>query len=79
MYAHPADAVAVYQKIWNTSDNTIAQILPRLFKDNYWSDNPIDMQGLQAFLDAMLLVGAIDKPIDAKSIVDPEFLTNPKS
>ena len=32
------------------------------------------MPGLQTMLDAMLLVGAIDKPIDAKTIVDPEFL-----
>jgi hypothetical protein len=32
------------------------------------------MSGLQAMLDAMLLVGAIDKRIDAKTLVDPEFL-----
>jgi NitT/TauT family transport system substrate-binding protein len=74
MYAHPADAVAVYQEVWNTNDTTVAQIIPKLIKENYWSDGPINMRGLQAMLDAMLLVGAIDKPIDAKSLVDTEFL-----
>ena len=74
MYAHPADAVAVYQQVWNTNDATIAQIIPKLIKENYWSSNAINMSGLQAMLDAMLLVGAIDKRIDAKTLVDPEFL-----
>jgi hypothetical protein len=74
MYTHLPDDIAVYQKVWNNTDPTIAQILPRLFKEHYWSDGPIYMQGLQNFLDAMLLVGAIDKPIDAKSLVDPEFV-----
>lgn len=74
MYTHLPDDVAVYHKVWNSTDDTITQILPRLFKENYWSDGPINTQGLQAFLDAMLLVGAIDKSINAKSLVDPEFL-----
>jgi NitT/TauT family transport system substrate-binding protein len=74
MYAHPADAVAVYQEVWNTNDTTVAQIIPKLIKENYWSDGPINLRGLQAMLDAMLLVGAIDKPIDAKTLVDTEFL-----
>lgn len=74
MEAHPDDAVAVYQKVWNSTDQTIAQIIPRLIKSHYWSSNAINMPGLQTMLDAMLLVGAIDKAIDAKTLVDPEFL-----
>jgi hypothetical protein len=74
MGAHPDDAVAVYQSVWNSTDPTIAGIIPRLIKAHYWSNNAVNMPGLQTMLDAMLLVGAIDKPIDAKTIVDPEFL-----
>ena len=74
MQAHPDDAVAVYQSVWNSTDTTIAQIIPRLIKGHYWSNNAVNMPGLQTMLDAMLLVGAIDKPIDAKTLVDPEFL-----
>jgi NitT/TauT family transport system substrate-binding protein len=73
MVAHPDDAVAVYQSVWNSTDTTIAQIIPRLIKAHYWSSDAVNIPGLQTMLDAMLLVGAIDKPIDAKTLVDPEF------
>jgi NitT/TauT family transport system substrate-binding protein len=74
MYAHPAEAAAVYKKVWNTDDPSIDAILPRLIKANYWSRNEINIAGLQTLLDAMQLVGALDKPIDAKSLVDTTFL-----
>jgi NitT/TauT family transport system substrate-binding protein len=73
MYKHPDEAVAEYQKVWNTDDATIAQILPRLIKSRYWSRNDINMSGLQVMFDSMLLVGAIDKPVDVNAVVDHTF------
>jgi NitT/TauT family transport system substrate-binding protein len=73
MYAHQDEAVAIYHQIWNNNDASINDILPRLIKANYWSRSDINVSGLQTFLDGMLLVGSIDKPIDAKTLIQPGF------
>jgi NitT/TauT family transport system substrate-binding protein len=73
MYAHQDDAIAIYHQIWNNNDASINDILPRLIKANYWSRSDINVAGLQTFLDGMLLVGSIDKAIDAKSLIEPGF------
>ena len=73
MYAHPDEAIAIYHQVWNNNDASINDILPRLIKANYWSRSDINVSGLQTFLDGMLLVGSIDKPIDAKTLIQPGF------
>jgi ABC-type nitrate/sulfonate/bicarbonate transport system substrate-binding protein len=70
MYAHPDEAEAEYQKVWNSTDTTIQQILPKLIASHYWSAGGVNMAGLQTMVDAMHLVGAIDKPVDIKPLLD---------
>jgi NitT/TauT family transport system substrate-binding protein len=70
MYAHPDQAEAEYQKVWNTDDKSIDEILPRLIKSKYWSANGVNMAGLQTMIDSMVLVGVLDKPIDTKPLID---------
>jgi ABC-type nitrate/sulfonate/bicarbonate transport system substrate-binding protein len=70
MYAHPDQAEAEYQKVWNTDDKSIDEILPRLIKSKYWSANGVNQAGLQTMVDSMVLVGVLDKPIDTKSLID---------
>jgi len=74
MYAHPAEAEQVYAKVWNSNDRTIEDILPRLIKSKYWSRNDINMAGLETMLQGMQLVGALDKPLDPKTLIDGSFL-----
>jgi NitT/TauT family transport system substrate-binding protein len=73
MYAHPAEAEAEYQKVWNTTDPSIARILPALIKSKYWSSNGINMAGLQTMINSMALVGVIPAPVDPKTLIDPAF------
>jgi NitT/TauT family transport system substrate-binding protein len=74
MKSHPADAAAVYHKVWNNDDPRIAQILPSLIKSNYWSTGALDPAGFQAMLNGMQLVGALDKPFDLKAALDGSYL-----
>ncbi len=71
MYAHPAEAEAEYQKVWNTDDKSIDQMLPALIKSKYWSNNGINYAGLQTMINSMQLVGVLTKPVDMKTIIDP--------
>ena len=74
MKAHPAEAQAIYHKVWNNDDPRIADILPKLIADNYWSTGALDRAGFQAMLDGMQLVGALDKPFDLKASLDGSYL-----
>ena len=74
MDAHPAEAEAIYHKVWNTDDPRIAQILPKLIKVHYWSDGALNTAGFQTMLNGMQLVGALDKPFDLKSSLDGAYL-----
>ena len=55
-------------------DPRIADILPKLIADNYWSTGALDRAGFQAMLDGMQLVGALDKPFDLKASLDGSYL-----
>jgi len=74
MEAHPAEAEQIYAKVWNSTDNTIATILPRLIKSHYWSRGEVNMPGLEVMLHGMQLVGVLDRPIDTKTLIDPSML-----
>jgi NitT/TauT family transport system substrate-binding protein len=74
MVAHPDEAAQIYDKVWNTSDKTIEQILPKYIKAKYWSRGEINMPGLDTMLRGMQLVGAIDKPFDPGPVIDSAFL-----
>jgi NitT/TauT family transport system substrate-binding protein len=74
MIAHPAEAEAIYHKVWNNDDPRITEILPRLIKANYWSTGGLNTAGFQAMLDGMQLVGALDKPFDLKAALDGSYL-----
>jgi NitT/TauT family transport system substrate-binding protein len=72
--AHPGDAEQVYAKVWNSSDNSINDILPKLIKTKYWSRGDVNMAGLDVMLRGMQLVGALDKPVDVNTLIDKSFL-----
>jgi NitT/TauT family transport system substrate-binding protein len=73
MNAHPAEAEAIYNKIWNNSDPRISQTLPHLIKMNYWSTGALNVPGFQAMLNGMQLVGALERPFDLKAVLDGSF------
>jgi NitT/TauT family transport system substrate-binding protein len=72
--AHPAEAEAIYHKVWNTNEPRIAQILPELIKAHYWSPGVINAAGLDTMLHGMELVGTLQKPLDLKTVVDTAYL-----
>jgi NitT/TauT family transport system substrate-binding protein len=74
MKAHPAEAAAIYNQVWNTTDARFTQILPQLVKQNYWSTGALNVAGLQTVLGGMQLVGALDKPFDLKAALDGSYL-----
>jgi NitT/TauT family transport system substrate-binding protein len=74
MYAHPDDAAKVYVDVWNSNDRPIGPVLRRLLRDKYWTPGNVDDAGLANMLAGMRLVGALDKPVDLKAVIDREFL-----
>jgi NitT/TauT family transport system substrate-binding protein len=74
MEKHPAEAEAIYAKVWNANDKRIAEILPRLIKDHYWSRGELNMQGLETMLQGMQLVGSLQRPLDTKAVIDTAYL-----
>ena len=67
-------AARVYAKVWNVEPAIAVEVLPKLFKMNFWSQGNFDMTGLKAQIDGMLLVGLIDNPVDLGKLVDRQFL-----
>jgi len=74
MIAHPIEAQAIYYKAWSTDDARIMQIMPSLIRGNYWSGGDINTAALGTMLRGMQLVGALDKPLDAASVIDTSYL-----
>jgi NitT/TauT family transport system substrate-binding protein len=74
MIAHPIDTQAIYYKAWSTDDARIMQIMPSLIRGKYWSGGDINGPALGTMLHGMQLVGALDKPLDAASVVDASYL-----
>ncbi len=74
MIAHPIDTQAIYYKAWATDDARIMQIMPSLIRTKYWSGGDINSAALATMLHGMQLVGALDKPLDTATAVDPSYL-----
>jgi NitT/TauT family transport system substrate-binding protein len=74
MIAHPIEAQAIYYKAWSTDDARIMQIMPSLIRGKYWSGGDINAAALGTMLHGMQLVGALDKPLDAASVIDSSYL-----
>ena len=74
MIAHPIETQAIYYKAWTTDDARIMQIMPSLIRGKYWSGGDINDAALATMLHGMQLVGALDKPLDAATVVDRSYL-----
>jgi NitT/TauT family transport system substrate-binding protein len=74
VYANQDDAAKIYAKLFETSPENAAKIIPTLAQSHYWSPGGFNKDGLQTMLDAMKLVGALDKPFDPVAVIDTSFL-----
>jgi len=74
VYAHPADAVKIYAKAFETNEQVAGRIVPQLIAAHFFSPGTFNRQGLDAMLDAMKLVGALKGEFDVAKVIDLSFL-----
>ena len=74
VYAHPADAVKIYAKVFETNEEAAGKIVPQLIASHFFSRGNFNRQGLEAMLDGMKLVGAIKENFDVDKVIDQSFL-----
>jgi len=74
VYAHPADAVKTYAKVFETTDEIAGKIVPQLIASHFFSPGRFNKEGLDAMLDGMKLVGALKEQFDVDKAIDPSFL-----
>jgi NitT/TauT family transport system substrate-binding protein len=74
VYAHPADAVKIYAKVFETNEEVAGKIVPQLIASHFFSPGKFNKEGLDAMLDGMKLVGALKEQFDVEKVIDRSFL-----
>jgi NitT/TauT family transport system substrate-binding protein len=74
IYAHPAEAEAIYMDAFSSDAATAHIVVPLLIRLRYYGLGDIDAAGLDNMITGMKLTGALDPPVDVKAAVDKEFL-----
>jgi ABC-type nitrate/sulfonate/bicarbonate transport system substrate-binding protein len=74
IYAHPADAEAIYMDAFQSDAATAHIVVPNLIRLRYYGLGDIDEIGLDNMIRGMKLTGALDPPVDVKTYIDKEFL-----
>jgi NitT/TauT family transport system substrate-binding protein len=74
IYAHPADAEAIYMDAFQSDAATAHIVVPNLIHLRYYGAGDIDAVGLDNMIRGMRLTGALDQSFDVKTYIDKAFL-----
>jgi NitT/TauT family transport system substrate-binding protein len=74
IYAHPAEAEAIYMDAFQSDAKTAHIVVPLLIRLKYYGAGDIDSVGLDNMIRGMKLTGALDPPVDVLRYIDKEFL-----
>lgn len=74
VYANPAEAAKIYAKVFETSEEIAGRVVPQLVASHFFSPGSFNKTGLDAMLESMQLVGALDKAFDPGRVIDKSFL-----
>jgi len=75
IYEHSDEATKILAKVYAPlPEDQVAIMVKELIDAKFWTEGRIEMPLIENTIKAMVEIGMLDKPIDAKSIVDTSFL-----
>jgi NitT/TauT family transport system substrate-binding protein len=74
IYAHPAEAEAIYMDAFASDAKTAHIVVPLLIHLKYYGAGDIDSVGLANMVRGLKLTGALDPPVDVDRYIDKQFL-----
>ncbi len=74
VYANPTEAAKIYAKVFETNEEVAGRVVPWLLASKFFSPGNFNKTGLDAMLESMQLVGALDKAFDPARVIDKSFL-----
>ena len=74
IYANPKEASAIVAKEYGMDGKIVEESLANLIALKYWSAGELDIDGMNAMVKGLQLVGDISGPVDWNALIDRSFL-----
>jgi NitT/TauT family transport system substrate-binding protein len=74
VYNKREEAMRIYAKVWNVSEDEARAILPKYYDWEHWSRGEFSKEGLAAVNEGLILVGELKTPFDWSKVIDQSFL-----
>lgn len=74
IYEHPDEAADIVSKLHKWDPAITRQVFAQLIKDKWWDEGAFNLDGMNAMLEGMRLVGQFEGKLDWATLIDDRFL-----